>query len=257
VFGKRNGTQNRYERRSEVIGTGRAPLRSRLSYANVTASLALFVALGGTAAAAVTLPRDSVGAPQIREDAVRSPEITQDAVRSSEIRDQSINFGDVSPGAASKLRGRLLFAEDDNEAVEPVPECDRIDLRNCPDFLVLELAPGGADQPARNWLVQAKADVHVDAPVPDVNNRCGLVNTEQRGPNAVLDQVHVHDLKESTDLVKQDQGIALSAVVKKRAGNPTIALRCTRLERISGLFDTVAPTFAKIVALEVGSVTGP
>ena len=45
--------------------------------------LALFVALGGTAAAAITLPRDSVGVVQIRADAVRSPEIQGDAVRSS------------------------------------------------------------------------------------------------------------------------------------------------------------------------------
>jgi hypothetical protein len=98
-----------------VTGTGRAQLRSRLSYANVTVSLALFVALGGTAVAAVTLPRDS--------------------------------------------------------------------------------------------------------------------------------------------------GISLSAVVRKRAGNPTIALRCTRQNHTPGMFlervDRVAPTHTKIVALEVGSVTGP
>jgi hypothetical protein len=38
----------------------------RLSYANIVASLALFVALGGTAAAVTALPRDSVGSPQIQ-----------------------------------------------------------------------------------------------------------------------------------------------------------------------------------------------
>ena len=42
-------------------------LRSRLSYANVTASLALFIALGGTGYAAVTLPRNSVGSAQLRK----------------------------------------------------------------------------------------------------------------------------------------------------------------------------------------------
>ena len=46
--------------------------RQPLSYANVVASLALFVALGGTAAAAVTLDRDSVGSREIRDGAVRS-----------------------------------------------------------------------------------------------------------------------------------------------------------------------------------------
>ena len=36
-------------------------IRSKLTYANVCSSLALFVALGGTSYAAITLPRDSVG----------------------------------------------------------------------------------------------------------------------------------------------------------------------------------------------------
>lgn len=45
-------------------------MRPRLSYANVTSSLALFVAIGGVSYAAVTLPRDSVGAPQLRPSSV-------------------------------------------------------------------------------------------------------------------------------------------------------------------------------------------
>jgi hypothetical protein len=43
---------------------------ARLSYANVVATLALFVALGGVSYAALTLPRDSVGSPQLRNGAV-------------------------------------------------------------------------------------------------------------------------------------------------------------------------------------------
>jgi hypothetical protein len=70
-----------------------------LSYANVVASIALFVALGGSAVAAATLSRDSVGAPQIRKDAVRAPEIQKDAVRSSEIRDEDIKVSDIATAA--------------------------------------------------------------------------------------------------------------------------------------------------------------
>ena len=80
-------------------------LRARLNYANVTASLALFVAPGGTAAAAVTLPRDSVGSPQIRKGAVRSAEIADDVVRSSEISDGVIRLADIAGGARRALRG--------------------------------------------------------------------------------------------------------------------------------------------------------
>ena len=46
-------------------------LKKHLSYSNIAASIALFAALGGTAVAAATLERDSVGAPQIKKDAVR------------------------------------------------------------------------------------------------------------------------------------------------------------------------------------------
>jgi hypothetical protein len=99
VFRKPNGPQRRHERRSAVTGTRGAPLRTRLSYANVTASLALFVALGGTAAAAVTLPRDSVGSPQIRTDGVKSPEIAKDAVRSPEIVKDAVRSPEIEAGA--------------------------------------------------------------------------------------------------------------------------------------------------------------
>ena len=41
-------------------------IRARLSFANVMSLLALFVALGGSSYAAVTLARNSVGAKQIK-----------------------------------------------------------------------------------------------------------------------------------------------------------------------------------------------
>jgi hypothetical protein len=44
--------------------------RPRLTYANVTSTLALFVALGGAGYAAVTLPANSVGPAQLRTGAV-------------------------------------------------------------------------------------------------------------------------------------------------------------------------------------------
>ena len=73
-----------------------ARLRGRLTYANVTASLTLFIALGGSSYAAITLPRNSVGAKQIRADAVRS----------GEIRKRSIRVNDISRNARAALRGK-------------------------------------------------------------------------------------------------------------------------------------------------------
>jgi hypothetical protein len=52
-----------------------------MRYANVTSSLALFVALGGTGYAALKLPHDSVGASQIKAGAVRSSEVKNHSLR--------------------------------------------------------------------------------------------------------------------------------------------------------------------------------
>lgn len=46
------------------------PIGRHVSYANVTATLALFVALGGTSYAALTLPQGSVGTRQVQPGAV-------------------------------------------------------------------------------------------------------------------------------------------------------------------------------------------
>jgi hypothetical protein len=50
-------------------------LRQRLTYANVVATLALFLALGGASYAAITLPRNSVGGNQLRNGAVTTQKL--------------------------------------------------------------------------------------------------------------------------------------------------------------------------------------
>jgi hypothetical protein len=83
-----------------------ARIGARLSYANITATLALFIALGGGAYAATQLPRNSVGSSQIRTNAVGASEIRHRAIRSDEIRDRSIALRDISHIARTSLKGR-------------------------------------------------------------------------------------------------------------------------------------------------------
>lgn len=52
-------------------------VRRHLTYANVVASLALFLALGGAAFAATQLPRNSVGTGQLKPEAVTSGKIAK------------------------------------------------------------------------------------------------------------------------------------------------------------------------------------
>jgi hypothetical protein len=63
-------------------------MRPRLTYANVAASLALFISLGGISYAAVTLKRNSV----------RSTHIKDGEVRSADIRDGSVALKDIKRG---------------------------------------------------------------------------------------------------------------------------------------------------------------
>ncbi len=231
-------------RRSAVAGAG---LRDRLSYANVVGSLALFVALGGTAAAAVTLPRDSVGSREIAKDAVRSPEIVKDAVRSSEIRDSGILLGDISEDARRSLRGaNVRIAEAD--AVQRVPLCPGTDLRECANLVELSLGSAAPDE-ARDWLIQAKLIINTpDGTAFDFNNSCGLVQAENQASTAVIDDVRVGSLPSESE----PMAVALSGVVTERARNPLMAVRCTMPQ-----FDEIDVADVTITAIEVAQLTGP
>lgn len=79
--------------------------RGHLTYANVIATLALFIALGGGAYAAATLPRNSVGPTQLRTNSVGASELRSSAVRSSEIANGAIRLTDLSANARAALRG--------------------------------------------------------------------------------------------------------------------------------------------------------
>jgi hypothetical protein len=60
-------------------------LLPRPTYANVVATLALFIALGGAAYAATQLPRNSVGVKQLKKNAVTTPKIKNGAVTGAKI----------------------------------------------------------------------------------------------------------------------------------------------------------------------------
>ncbi len=68
----------------------------RPGHAVVVAYLALFVALGGTGYAAITLPRDSVGATQIKPGAVHASDLAPDSVDSSKVADGALKQSDFN-----------------------------------------------------------------------------------------------------------------------------------------------------------------
>jgi hypothetical protein len=78
--------------------------RPRLTYANVIASLALFIALGGAALAA-GLPKNSVGPNQIKKGAVTAKAIRKQAVTAGKIAPKAVVAGKLGPNAV--LPGNL------------------------------------------------------------------------------------------------------------------------------------------------------
>jgi hypothetical protein len=96
----------------------------KLTYANVTSTLALFLALGGVSYAAL-----SVGSRQIRNNSVRTQDLRNNDVRSRDIRNRTIVNRDV----LSNTLGGLQI----NEAtLGRVPDAARLEGRNASSFAV-------------------------------------------------------------------------------------------------------------------------
>jgi hypothetical protein len=62
-------------------------MRPRLTYANVVATLALFIAIGGAGAfAASQLPKNSVGAKQLNKNAVTTAKVKKEAITAAKVK---------------------------------------------------------------------------------------------------------------------------------------------------------------------------
>ena len=194
-------------------------------YANVTATLALFVALGGTATAAVTLDRDSVTAREIAKNAVGSSEIRPGAVRSNELGDETIQLDDLADRTRRELQGaegpagpqgpagpsgtsEARFTEDDEANV---PLCESFDLTDCENVQSVLLTRG-------SWVVQAKFTAFgVLAPF----NKCGLV----------VDDTTTADVADplTNGFGSNVQHVALADVITVE-GPTRVAVRCSEFQ---------------------------
>lgn len=79
-------------------------LRDRLTYANVIATLALFIALGGGALAASHLGKNSVGSKQLKKNAVTTAKIKNEAVTTEKIKNGSVTNGKLANGSVGSAQ---------------------------------------------------------------------------------------------------------------------------------------------------------
>jgi len=73
-------------------------MQARVTFSNVIALIALFVALGGTGYAAIKLPKNSVTSKAIKKGAVTNAKLGKNAVSSSKVKDGSLLKQDFAAG---------------------------------------------------------------------------------------------------------------------------------------------------------------
>ena len=85
-------------------------LKARLSFANVVAMLALFVALGGTGIAAGVVPAGSVGTPQLKANAVTSGKVKNGTLKAADFAKGQLKAGPrgvTGPAGATGATGAI------------------------------------------------------------------------------------------------------------------------------------------------------
>ncbi len=84
-----------------------------MTFANVMASVAVFIALGGASYAAVSLPADSVGSKQLRTHAVKQSNLAAGSVGTRQLRRRSVKARKIANRAVTRrslsswIRGQL------------------------------------------------------------------------------------------------------------------------------------------------------
>jgi hypothetical protein len=107
-------------------------LRSRLTYANVVATLALFVAVGTGGAYAA----NTVFSTDIVNGEVKSVDIGDNEIGSADVKDNTINTFDVhSFLGVDVVDGTLTGADVDESTLGTVPDADTLDGRSSNSFL--------------------------------------------------------------------------------------------------------------------------
>jgi hypothetical protein len=95
----------------------RKKIRSHLSYANVVATLALFLVIGGgSALAAATLGKNSVGSRQLKSKSVTTGKVAPNAINGSKVANGSLTGVDINLNALGTVPSATAAASAANAA---------------------------------------------------------------------------------------------------------------------------------------------
>jgi hypothetical protein len=71
-------------------------MRLRLTYANVMATIAVFIALGGASYAAITVPKNSVGTKELKNNAVTTAKIKNEVITAAKVKNGTLTGAQVN-----------------------------------------------------------------------------------------------------------------------------------------------------------------
>jgi hypothetical protein len=71
-------------------------LRPRLTYANVMATIAVFIALGGASYAALKLPKNSVGTKQLKKNSVVTAKVKREAITAAKVKKGTLTGSQIN-----------------------------------------------------------------------------------------------------------------------------------------------------------------
>ena len=89
-------------------------LSGKLTYANVMATVAVFIALGGASYAATQLPKNSVGAKQLKAKSVTTGKIANNAINGTKVANGSLTGEDINLNALGTVPSASKAAEAGN-----------------------------------------------------------------------------------------------------------------------------------------------
>ena len=123
-------------------------LRSRLTYANVMATIAVFIALGGVSYAAVKFPANSVGTTQLKKNAVTGAKIKTGSVAGSDLA-MSVRSQLARTGAAGGVQGQTGARGPSFGDSRQLPNMNAIP---CEEEVVVGSQTLTVTEPSRIWI---------------------------------------------------------------------------------------------------------
>jgi hypothetical protein len=153
-------------------------LKRHLSVANVLSCIALFVALGGSAFAAVKLNAGQVKTVNIAQQAVTTPKIKQQAVTSGKIKNGTVNALDIGAGQVTNEKiatGAVTAKKIAKKAVSPrtlAEEAVTTDKLANGAVVASKLSAPFYEQLVRNVAYESKQSVSDSEPNKSVAATC-------------------------------------------------------------------------------------